>query len=164
MFCILVFDEFPNGHFPTAGSTDSSLPLEKEEQVRLQARKWLEEQLKQYRVKRQQERVSPLSQTSSWKASCPRDSCWSHITLGPAIGFSELPWAQGPLQRLTLLLSCGSHLWGDSTGAWLVPPAWSCFFCNKHILFLNLPIEKQRKQTQVTSETLWVQFRTTTKM
>uniref|UniRef100_A0AC11EGS4 Golgin A3 n=1 Tax=Ovis aries TaxID=9940 RepID=A0AC11EGS4_SHEEP len=43
-------------------STEASLPLEKEEQVRLQARKRLEEQLKQYRVKRQQERVSlPLS-------------------------------------------------------------------------------------------------------
>ncbi|XP_044632064.1 golgin subfamily A member 3 isoform X1 [Equus asinus] len=39
-------------------STESSLPLEKEEQVRLQARKRLEEQLKQYRVKRQQERSS----------------------------------------------------------------------------------------------------------
>ncbi|XP_053443527.1 golgin subfamily A member 3 isoform X1 [Nycticebus coucang] len=37
-------------------STESPLPLEKEEQVRLQAQKQLEEQLKQYRVKRQQER------------------------------------------------------------------------------------------------------------
>ncbi|XP_067329293.1 golgin subfamily A member 3 isoform X1 [Anolis sagrei] len=37
-------------------STDSSLPLEKEEQIRLQARHRLEEQLKQYRVKRHQER------------------------------------------------------------------------------------------------------------
>ncbi|XP_024113118.2 golgin subfamily A member 3 isoform X1 [Pongo abelii] len=45
-------------------STDSPLPLEKEEQVRLQARKWLEEQLKQYRVKRQQERSSqPATKT-----------------------------------------------------------------------------------------------------
>lgn len=50
--------EFPNGHFPTTGSTEASLSLEKEEQVRLQARKRLEEQLKQYRVKRHQERVS----------------------------------------------------------------------------------------------------------
>ncbi|XP_025774423.1 golgin subfamily A member 3 [Puma concolor] len=39
-------------------STEASLPLEKEEQVRLQARRRLEEQLKQYRVKRQQERCS----------------------------------------------------------------------------------------------------------
>ncbi|EPY88288.1 hypothetical protein CB1_000182013 [Camelus ferus] len=39
-------------------STEASLPLEKEEQVRLQARKRLEEQLKQYRVKHQQERGS----------------------------------------------------------------------------------------------------------
>ncbi|XP_015361100.1 golgin subfamily A member 3 isoform X1 [Marmota marmota marmota] len=39
-------------------STMSSLPLEEEEQVRLQARKQLEEQLRQYRVKRQQERSS----------------------------------------------------------------------------------------------------------
>ncbi|KFQ28956.1 Golgin subfamily A member 3 [Mesitornis unicolor] len=37
-------------------SVESSLPLEKEEQVRLQARRRLEEQLKQYRVKRHQER------------------------------------------------------------------------------------------------------------
>lgn len=50
--------EFLNDHFLTAGSTEASLPLEKEEQVRLQARKRLEEQLRQYRVKRQQERVS----------------------------------------------------------------------------------------------------------
>ncbi|XP_025717423.1 golgin subfamily A member 3 isoform X1 [Callorhinus ursinus] len=45
-------------------STEASLPLEKEEQVRLQARKRLEEQLKQYRVKRQQERSSqPVART-----------------------------------------------------------------------------------------------------
>ncbi|KFP39959.1 Golgin subfamily A member 3 [Chlamydotis macqueenii] len=37
-------------------SAESSLPLEKEEQIRLQARRRLEEQLKQYRVKRHQER------------------------------------------------------------------------------------------------------------
>ncbi|CAM4565047.1 golgin subfamily A member 3 isoform X1 [Lepidochelys kempii] len=39
-------------------SSASSLPLEKEEQIRLQARRRLEEQLKQYRVKRHQERSS----------------------------------------------------------------------------------------------------------
>ncbi|XP_049721276.1 golgin subfamily A member 3 isoform X1 [Elephas maximus indicus] len=39
-------------------STEASPPLEREEQVRLQARKRLEEQLRQYRVKRQQERSS----------------------------------------------------------------------------------------------------------
>ncbi|KAM5238802.1 golgin subfamily A member 3 [Ctenodactylus gundi] len=39
-------------------STESSLPLEKEEQIRLQARKRLEEQLRQYRAKRQLERSS----------------------------------------------------------------------------------------------------------
>ncbi|CAO2629431.1 Golgin subfamily A member 3 [Lemmus lemmus] len=39
-------------------STASALPLENEEQVRLQAQKRLEEQLLQYRVKRQQERFS----------------------------------------------------------------------------------------------------------
>lgn len=49
-----------------AGSTASTLPLENEEQVRLQARKRLEEQLLQYRVKRQQERVSLLD----WSLSC----------------------------------------------------------------------------------------------
>ncbi|KAM8960728.1 golgin subfamily A member 3 [Pelodytes ibericus] len=37
-------------------SNDAPLPLEKEEQIRLQARRRLEEQLKQYRVKRHQER------------------------------------------------------------------------------------------------------------
>ncbi|KAK7806439.1 hypothetical protein U0070_017976 [Myodes glareolus] len=42
----------------SAGSTASTLPLENEEQVRLQAQKRLEEQLLQYRVKRQQERFS----------------------------------------------------------------------------------------------------------
>ncbi|KAM9330867.1 golgin subfamily A member 3 [Gastrophryne carolinensis] len=36
--------------------SDAPLPLEREEQIRLQARRRLEEQLKQYRVKRQQER------------------------------------------------------------------------------------------------------------
>ncbi|NXS29030.1 GOGA3 protein, partial [Pomatostomus ruficeps] len=39
-------------------SVESSLPLENEEQIRLQARRRLEEQLKQYRVKRHQERSS----------------------------------------------------------------------------------------------------------
>ncbi|XP_026572024.1 golgin subfamily A member 3 [Pseudonaja textilis] len=38
-------------------SADAPLPLEKEEVIRLQARKRLEEQLKQYRVKRHQERL-----------------------------------------------------------------------------------------------------------
>ncbi|XP_039188320.1 golgin subfamily A member 3 isoform X1 [Crotalus tigris] len=38
-------------------SADAPLPLEKEEEIRLQARKRLEEQLKQYRVKRHQERL-----------------------------------------------------------------------------------------------------------
>ncbi|XP_037367268.1 golgin subfamily A member 3 isoform X2 [Talpa occidentalis] len=47
----------PVGPDASPGSTDAAaLPLEKEEHVRLQARKRLEEQLKQYRVKRQQER------------------------------------------------------------------------------------------------------------
>ncbi|XP_029475555.1 golgin subfamily A member 3 isoform X2 [Rhinatrema bivittatum] len=41
---------------PSPGSGDSSLLLEREEQIRLQARRRLEEQLKQYRVKRHQER------------------------------------------------------------------------------------------------------------
>ncbi|KAM6166832.1 golgin subfamily A member 3 [Erethizon dorsatum] len=51
----------PVGPDASPGSTVSSLPLEKEEQVRLQARKRLEEQLQQYRVKRQQERSSQPS-------------------------------------------------------------------------------------------------------
>lgn len=46
----------PVGPDASTGSTASSLPLEKEEQVRLQARKRLEEQLMQYRVKRHRER------------------------------------------------------------------------------------------------------------
>ncbi|XP_025717424.1 golgin subfamily A member 3 isoform X2 [Callorhinus ursinus] len=54
----------PGGPDASPGSTEASLPLEKEEQVRLQARKRLEEQLKQYRVKRQQERSSqPVART-----------------------------------------------------------------------------------------------------
>uniref|UniRef100_A0A8D0RH30 Golgin subfamily A member 3 n=1 Tax=Sus scrofa TaxID=9823 RepID=A0A8D0RH30_PIG len=60
------FPDPPSSVGPDAspGSTEASLPLEKEEQVRLQARKRLEEQLKQYRVKRQQERSSqPVTKT-----------------------------------------------------------------------------------------------------
>ncbi|XP_066116997.1 golgin subfamily A member 3 isoform X1 [Saccopteryx bilineata] len=53
-------------------STEASLPLEKEEQVRLQARKRLEEQLKQYRVKRQQERSSqPAAKTRPFSTLDP---------------------------------------------------------------------------------------------
>uniref|UniRef100_A0A8I5KQL7 Golgin A3 n=1 Tax=Homo sapiens TaxID=9606 RepID=A0A8I5KQL7_HUMAN len=60
-------------------STDSPLPLEKEEQVRLQARKWLEEQLKQYRVKRQQERVSlPLPNKLMESFLCQRQLLVPH--------------------------------------------------------------------------------------
>ncbi|XP_029079683.1 golgin subfamily A member 3 isoform X1 [Monodon monoceros] len=45
-------------------STEAPVPLEKEQQVRLQARKQLEEQLRQYRAKRQQERSSqPVTKT-----------------------------------------------------------------------------------------------------
>lgn len=39
-------------------TVEPSLELESEEQIRLAARRRLEEQLKQYRVKRHQERVS----------------------------------------------------------------------------------------------------------
>ncbi|KAH0625548.1 hypothetical protein JD844_015106 [Phrynosoma platyrhinos] len=46
----------PHEEESAPGSAESSLPLEKEEQIRLQARRRLEEQLKQYRVKRHQER------------------------------------------------------------------------------------------------------------
>ncbi|XP_042297949.1 golgin subfamily A member 3 isoform X2 [Sceloporus undulatus] len=46
-------------------SAESSLPLEKEEQIRLQARRRLEEQLKQYRVKRHQERHTAKNRPSS---------------------------------------------------------------------------------------------------
>ncbi|XP_069903031.1 golgin subfamily A member 3 isoform X2 [Globicephala melas] len=46
------------------GSTEAPVLLEKEQQVRLQARKQLEEQLRQYRAKRQQERSSqPVTKT-----------------------------------------------------------------------------------------------------
>ncbi|MBZ3873357.1 Golgin subfamily A member 3 [Sciurus carolinensis] len=50
--------EPPDQRDRTQCSSTSSLPLEEEEQVRLQAQKQLEEQLRQYRVKRQQERSS----------------------------------------------------------------------------------------------------------
>uniref|UniRef100_A0A5S6MSA9 Ferroptosis suppressor protein 1 n=1 Tax=Xenopus tropicalis TaxID=8364 RepID=A0A5S6MSA9_XENTR len=49
-------------------SSEAPLPLEREEQIRLQARRRLEEQLKQYRVKRHQERSNhstPKSRPSS---------------------------------------------------------------------------------------------------
>lgn len=87
----LVLHEFPSGHFPISGSAEASLPLEKEEQVRLQARKRLEEQLKQYRVKRQQERVSPaLGQPNG-------ELLWSRrgqpdVMLRSMVYFSVLLW------------------------------------------------------------------------
>nr|KAF6465293.1 golgin A3 [Rousettus aegyptiacus] len=62
----------PMGPDAPPGSTEASLPLEKEEQIRLQARKRLEEQLKQYRVKRQQERVSPSPGQGPGDATCRR--------------------------------------------------------------------------------------------
>ncbi|XP_023602806.1 golgin subfamily A member 3 isoform X7 [Myotis lucifugus] len=53
-------------------SAEASLPLEKEEQVRLQARRRLEEQLTQYRVKRQQERSSqPATKTRPFSTLDP---------------------------------------------------------------------------------------------
>uniref|UniRef100_A0ACB8FZ06 Golgin sub A member 3 n=1 Tax=Sphaerodactylus townsendi TaxID=933632 RepID=A0ACB8FZ06_9SAUR len=55
----------PRGEEPAPGSSDSSLPLEREEQIRLQARRRLEEQLKQYRVKRHQERKLSKTRPSS---------------------------------------------------------------------------------------------------
>ncbi|XP_062814632.1 golgin subfamily A member 3 isoform X4 [Anolis carolinensis] len=55
----------PHGEEPAPGSADSSLPLEKEEQIRLQARRRLEEQLKQYRVKRHQERCTAKNRPCS---------------------------------------------------------------------------------------------------
>lgn len=61
------FDPTSNvqGQESSPGSAESSLPLEKEEQIRLQARRRLEEQLKQYRVKRHQERSTSKTRPSS---------------------------------------------------------------------------------------------------
>ncbi|XP_027989428.1 golgin subfamily A member 3 [Eptesicus fuscus] len=54
------------------GSAEAPLPLEKEEQVRLQARRRLEEQLTQYRAKRQQERSSqPATKTRPFSTLDP---------------------------------------------------------------------------------------------
>ncbi|XP_059883797.1 golgin subfamily A member 3 isoform X2 [Delphinus delphis] len=54
------------------GSTEAPVPLEKEQQVRLQARKQLEEQLRQYRAKRQQERSSqPVTKTRPFSTLDP---------------------------------------------------------------------------------------------
>ena len=106
----MVHCEFLNGHFPTTGSTEASLPLEKEEQVRLQARKRLEEQLKQYRVKRQQERVSlPLSNKLMENVMREKQSLIGHdLFLSAGKGFVPL-WKDH-----------FSHvvppLWGESTG------------------------------------------------
>ncbi|KAM9178949.1 golgin subfamily A member 3 isoform 2-T3 [Mergus octosetaceus] len=55
----------PQGQESSPGSVESSLPLENEEQIRLQARRRLEEQLKQYRVKRHQERSTSKNRPSS---------------------------------------------------------------------------------------------------
>ncbi|XP_005873324.1 PREDICTED: golgin subfamily A member 3 isoform X2 [Myotis brandtii] len=62
----------PVGPDAPPGSAEASLPLEKEEQVRLQARRRLEEQLTQYRVKRQQERSSqPATKTRPFSTLDP---------------------------------------------------------------------------------------------
>ncbi|KFU89599.1 Golgin subfamily A member 3, partial [Chaetura pelagica] len=61
-------------------SAESSLPLEKEEQIRLQARRRLEEQLKQYRVKRHQERSN--QSTSKTRPSSTLDP---ELMLNPEI-------------------------------------------------------------------------------
>lgn len=62
----------PVGPAVPPGSTEASLPLEKEEQVRLQAQRRLEEQLAQYRVKRQQERSSqPAAKTRPFSTLDP---------------------------------------------------------------------------------------------
>ncbi|PKU42663.1 golgin subfamily a member 3 [Limosa lapponica baueri] len=61
-------------------SVESSLPLEKEEQIRLQARRRLEEQLKQYRVKRHQERSN-----QSTSKSRPSSTLDPELMLNPEI-------------------------------------------------------------------------------
>lgn len=55
---------WPNICFPVANSKPS-LEMENEEKIRLEARRRLEEQLKQYRVQRHKERVSEWSGGSS---------------------------------------------------------------------------------------------------
>ncbi|XP_043924650.1 golgin subfamily A member 3 isoform X2 [Protopterus annectens] len=55
----------PQKQEPSPGSNEPPLALENEEQIRLQARRRLDEQLKQYRVKRQQERTTPKHRPSS---------------------------------------------------------------------------------------------------
>ncbi|XP_055559588.1 golgin subfamily A member 3 isoform X1 [Falco biarmicus] len=61
-------------------SVESSLPLEKEEQIRLQARRRLEEQLKQYRVKRHQERSN-----QSMSKTRPSSTLDPELMLNPEI-------------------------------------------------------------------------------
>lgn len=51
------FDSLPQ--FPPVANSKPSLEMENEEKIRLEARRRLEEQLKQYRVQRHKERVSP---------------------------------------------------------------------------------------------------------
>lgn len=51
---------WPNMRFPVA-NLKPSLEMENEEKIRLEARRRLEEQLKQYRVQRHKERVSEWS-------------------------------------------------------------------------------------------------------
>lgn len=107
--CLVLF-EF-RGHFPIPGSAEASLPLEKEEQVRLQARKRLEEQLKQYRVKRQQERVSPALGQANGELLCSRRG-QSDVMLGS--------WFTSLCFSGKAIFLIGSALQGFSSGA-LVP-------------------------------------------
>lgn len=116
------------------------MPLEKEEQVRLQARKRLEEQLKQYRVKRQQERVSLLS----LEPANGKNSRQSVIILGSAVYFFAGMGLCVSLQRSSfhVVPTLEEISWGSGS-----PPLGPSFPPNRHVLCLNLPLEKQRQRT-----------------
>ena len=85
------------------------------------------------------------SESPSLEPANGKNSRQSVIILGSAVYFSLLGWA--------CVCLCKDHLshvvptlWGDFLGLWF-PPLWSFFPPNRHVLCLNLPLEKQRQQT-----------------
>lgn len=90
------------------------MPLEKEQQVRLQARKQLEEQLRQYRAKRQQERVSlPLSDELVENLTCEKQQFVRHNSRICCLFLSLGGWAS--------VLLCKDHFCHVVPTLWFPP-------------------------------------------
>lgn len=67
-------------HVFLVASKEPSVEMENEEKIRQEARRRLEEQLKQYRVQRHTERVSQQTRTDiEFKDSWPKTENWHHL-------------------------------------------------------------------------------------